>query len=75
MAAQPTTVPPVSSLPISTQRYVLTGREPSPIVRDLVTVGNQVPRWAYALAAGFSLWKAYKAYEEWKKKKPGAAPA
>lgn len=64
----PSVVPPMSALPLSVQKYAATGVAPSPLRRDLVTVSNQVPRWAYAGVALGSAWMAYKAYGEWKKK-------
>lgn len=70
--AAATSLPPTTSLPVPVQRYVLTGAEPSPILRDLTTVTNQVPRWAYATAAGLSFWMAWKAYKLWKLERKAA---
>jgi hypothetical protein len=69
-------MPATSSLPVPVQRYVLTGEDPNSLKRDVVTVTNQVPRWAYAGTAALAFWMAWKAYKEWKaKQRGGNAPA
>lgn len=60
--------PSVSTLPLAVQRYAATGTPPSAIRRDLVTVSNQIPRWAYGGFALLAGWMATKAYREWKAK-------
>lgn len=55
-------VPAVSAMPQAMQRYALTGTVPSAFRRDLVTVGNQIPRWGYAGIALGCAWLAARAY-------------
>jgi hypothetical protein len=62
----PSAAPALSpaGMPSSIREYAMTGKPPSAIGRDLVTVANQVPRWAYfgiALGAGWMAWRAWKA--------------
>lgn len=57
-------LPAVSALPPAVQRYAATGTPPNPIRRDLVTVTNQIPRWAYAVIAVGSAWFAFRAWKQ-----------
>src|SRR5258705_8140565 len=52
-AMAPAAAPGAASLPLALKRYAETGQPPSPFLRDLGTVSNQIPRWGYfALAVG-----------------------
>ena len=62
LPANAVVVPAVSAMPPAVQRYALTGETPSTFRRDLVTVGNQIPRWGYATVALLAAWLAYRAY-------------
>jgi len=56
-------VPPLNALPVSVQRYAATGKPPNTILRDLVTVSNQVPRWGYFALAAFATLRAWNAWK------------
>ncbi len=60
-------VPASGGLPRSIQRFVATGQAPSPVVRDLVTVSNQIPRWGYVALAAAASWMAWRS---WKASQP-----
>ena len=63
MAAPTISLPPVSALPPSVQRYAATGAPPSTFWRDLVTASNQIPRWGYLAIAGVAGWIALRAWQ------------
>lgn len=67
-------VPAVSVLPPKLRRYAATGTPPSTVVRDLVTVSNQIPRWAYAVVALGAGWIAYRSWSSERKPKRDAKP-
>ena len=54
-------VPAVSAVPPAVQRYAASGTLPSTFRRDLVTVGNQIPRWGYFGLALAAAWMAARA--------------
>lgn len=56
-------LPPVSTLPPAVQRYAATGTPPSTFRRDLVTMSNQIPRWAYAAISAGAAWLAWRAWK------------
>ena len=68
-------VPSASGLPPSIQRYAVSGQPPSPILRDLGTVSNQIPRWGYAALALGAGWLAYKAWKQAEQEKARKAAA
>jgi hypothetical protein len=62
---------PIEHWPASQRDFVEKGEKPSTFGRDLGTVNNQVPQWAwFIMAGGFSV-LAYFSYREHKKSKKG----
>lgn len=63
---------PVQHWPSSQRDYVQNGEKPGTFLRDLGTVNNQVPQWAWFVMAGtFSLvaYFAYRRHRKGKRKK------
>ncbi len=52
--------------------YVQSGAPMPTLRRDVTTAFNQIPRWAYGLAALVAFYLAYRSYQAWKKPAPGA---
>lgn len=60
---------PMQSWPRGQREYIENGDKPSTFLRDLGTVNNQVPQWAWLVLAGTCGVLAYLSYRQHKKDK------
>jgi len=57
--------------PPEVKRYLLSGEPVSPLRQNVTLPFNQIPRWAYGVAAVGALALAYHSYKQFKKTKTG----